>query len=70
MTTSAVTTAAGPILALDLGKYKCVACVDHASTEPTFQTIDTSRADVGPSASAYPPGRGRDRGVLPGRLGA
>jgi transposase len=46
MTTTAVTTAAGPILAIDLGKYKCVACVDHAATESTFQTIDTSRADV------------------------
>lgn len=46
MTTSAVTTAAGPILAIDLGKYKCVACVDRATAEPTFQTIDTSRADV------------------------
>jgi transposase len=46
MTTTAVTTAAGPILAIDLGKYKCVACLDHAATEPTFQTIDTSRADL------------------------
>src|SRR5262245_26761844 len=46
MTTTAVTTAAGPILAIDLGKYKCVACIDHAATEPTFQTIDTSRAEV------------------------
>ena len=46
MTTTAVTTVAGPILAIDLGKYKCVACTDRVATEPTFQTIDTSRADV------------------------
>lgn len=46
MTTTAITTAAGPILAIDLGKYKCVACTDRVAAEPTFQTIDTSRADV------------------------
>ena len=46
MTTTAVTTAAGPILAIDLGKYKCVACVYRATTEPTFQAMDTSRAEV------------------------
>ena len=46
MTTTAVTTAAGPILAIDLGKYKCVACVYRSATEHTFQSIDTSRAEV------------------------
>src|SRR5262245_60123775 len=46
MTTTAVTTASGPILAIDLGKYKCVACVDRSTTEHTFQTMDTSRAEV------------------------
>src|SRR5262245_58198697 len=46
MTTTAVTTAAGPILAIDLGKYKCVACVYRSTTEHTFQTMDTSRAEV------------------------
>src|SRR5262245_32507169 len=46
MTTTAVTTAAGPILAIDLGKYKCVACVYSATSEPTFQTMDTSRTEV------------------------
>src|SRR5262245_24264379 len=46
MTTTAVTTAAGPILAIDLGKYKCVACGYRATTEPTFQAMDTSRADM------------------------
>src|SRR5262245_63323496 len=34
-----------PVLAIDLGKYKCVACVDRSATEHTFQTMDTSRID-------------------------
>jgi transposase len=47
MTTTAVTTAAGPILAIDLGKYKCVACVyDRATAAADFRTIDTSVAEV------------------------
>jgi hypothetical protein len=47
MTTTAVTTAAGPILAIDLGKYKCVACLyDRATAAAEFRTIDTSRAEV------------------------
>ena len=46
MTTTAVSTAAGPILAIDLGKYKCVACAYHATTEHAFHTIDTSRTEV------------------------
>ena len=46
MTTTAVSTAAGPILAIDLGKYKCVACVYRSATEHTFHAIDTSRAEV------------------------
>jgi transposase len=40
-------TAAGPIPALDLGKYKSVACAyDPAGAEPCFQTIPTSRAEL------------------------
>ena len=46
MTTTAVTTAAGPILALDLGKYKCVACRYTSAAEYTFHAIDTSRAEL------------------------
>ena len=47
MTTTAVTTAAGPILAIDLGKYKCVACVyDRATAQADFRSIDTSRPEV------------------------
>jgi len=35
------------ILALDLGKYKCVACLYHpATTEAEFRTLDTSRAEL------------------------
>jgi transposase len=46
MTTTAVSTAAGPILAIDLGKYKCVACVYRSATDHTFHAIDTSRSEV------------------------
>jgi transposase len=45
-TTAKAATAAGPILAIDLGKYKCVACVYRTAAEHTFQTIDTSRTEV------------------------
>ena len=35
------------ILAIDLGKYKCVACAyDRATTAAEFRTITTSRAEV------------------------
>ena len=45
MTTARAT--AGPILAIDLGKYKCVACVyDRLTTAAEFRSIDTSIADV------------------------
>jgi transposase len=48
MTTTAVKApAAGPILAIDLGKYKCVACVyDRATAAAEFRSIDTSLAEV------------------------
>src|SRR5512133_2510177 len=44
--TTTVPTAAGPILAIDLGKYKCVACVYRAADSYTFRAIDTSVAEV------------------------
>jgi hypothetical protein len=47
MPTTAVTTAAGTILAIDLGKYKCVACAyDRPTAAADFRAIDTSRAEV------------------------
>jgi len=45
-TTAKTTSAAGPILAIDLGKYKCVACVYHAADRYTFHAIDTSLTEV------------------------
>jgi transposase len=46
-TTVPTATAAGPILAIDLGKYKCVACAyDRATAAADFRSIDTSRAEV------------------------
>src|SRR5262249_52520845 len=44
--TARARTAAGPILAIDLGKYKCVACVYPAADRHTFHAIDTSLAEV------------------------
>jgi transposase len=47
MTTTATTTAAGPILALDLGKYKTVACAyGPGATQARFDTLTTSREQL------------------------
>src|SRR5262245_51459659 len=55
MTTTATTTAAGTILAVDLGKYKSVACAyDRATAAADFRTIDTSRADLERALRARP----------------
>jgi transposase len=35
-----------PILALDLGKYKTVACVYHSDAEHHFRSVTTSKADL------------------------
>src|SRR4051812_13843010 len=41
------TMTADPILAIDLGKYKCVSCAyDRATAAAEFRTITTSRAEV------------------------
>jgi transposase len=40
------TTAAGPILAIDLGKYKCVACLYRSAADHAFHAVDTSRAEL------------------------
>jgi transposase len=46
-TNCTVTTTAGCILALDLGKYKSVACCyDRATAQARFQSIDTTREDL------------------------
>ena len=47
MTTTDKTTAAGTILAIDLGKYKSVACA-HAQTPGTghFASFDTTRSEL------------------------
>jgi transposase len=46
MTTTAKATAAETILAVDLGKYKSVACVDRPAEQPRFTTFATSRAEL------------------------
>jgi transposase len=45
--TDTTAAAPGPILALDLGKYKTVACLyDRATAGARFHTLDTSRDDL------------------------
>ena len=48
MTTNTIkiATAAETILALDLGKYKSVACICRRAEDPRFTTITTSRAEL------------------------
>ena len=46
MTTTALTTAADPILAIDLGKYKSVACVYRGASELRFDSFTTSRDEL------------------------
>jgi transposase len=48
-------TAAGPILAIDLGRYKSVACAyDRATAAARFHTLDTARADLQRLFARYP----------------
>jgi hypothetical protein len=44
MTTTNVTTC--PILAIDLGKYKSVACIYHAADQHRFHSFPTSRDEL------------------------
>ena len=46
VTTAVTGTAAGPILAIDLGKYKSVACTYRSAAEYAFQSVPTSRDDL------------------------
>jgi transposase len=46
MTTTAKTTAAASILAIDLGKYKSVACLYRSADDQRFTTFPTSRAEL------------------------
>lgn len=43
---SELTNAAGPILSLDLGKYKSVACIYYSAEDTRFTTITTSRTEL------------------------
>jgi transposase len=46
----------GAIFAIDLGKYKCVACVlDQATGEARFTTFETTRAEIGRLLAATQP---------------
>src|SRR5262249_35539957 len=61
---------ADTILAVDLGRYKSVACVyARATRQHTFRTIDTTPEDVGRLLARHPRGGGRGRGVRQRRVG-
>jgi hypothetical protein len=44
--TITATATAAPILAIDLGKYKSVACVYRAADQQEFRTFTTSHAEL------------------------
>jgi hypothetical protein len=46
MTTTATATAAETILAIDLGKYKSVACLYRSADDNRFVSFATSRAEI------------------------
>jgi transposase len=53
--TTATPTATGTILAIDLGRYKSVACAyDRAAQAAQFSTIESTRADVARLLARYP----------------
>jgi transposase len=57
LNTAAATATAAPILALDLGKYKSVACCyDRATAAHRFQTLDTSRDELRRRFQRHRPG--------------
>jgi hypothetical protein len=41
-----ITTASSTILAIDLGKYKSVACIYRSADDQQFTTVTTSRAEL------------------------
>jgi transposase len=55
-TTTKSTTAAETILAIDLGKYKSVACIYRSASDQRFTTITTSRADLTRLIDTHRPG--------------
>jgi hypothetical protein len=44
--TTTITTAADTILALDLGKYKSVACLYRSANDARFTSITTTRTEL------------------------
>src|SRR4051794_38485797 len=57
MNTTLKTASTTTILAIDLGKYKCVACVhDEATGEFRFTTFDTTRAELNRLLTKVQPG--------------
>jgi hypothetical protein len=46
MTTAKTATVTETILAIDLGKYKSVACLYRSADDPRFVSFATSRAEI------------------------
>jgi transposase len=54
---SATAATAAPILAIDLGRFKSVACIyDRVARTTTFRTLDTGRADFATVFAQHPDG--------------
>ncbi len=65
-------TAAETILAIDLGRYKSVACV-YDSAPPAsgrFHRLDTNRTDLGRLFQNHPSAAGRRRSLRPTPAGS
>ena len=63
MTTATISAAADPILAIDLGKYKRVACLYHSAQDHRFQSFPTSRQAIGRLLQQHRPAGVRHGGV-------
>ena len=63
MTTATISAAADPILAIDLGKYKRVACLNHSAQDHRFHSFPTSRQAIGRLLHQHRPAGVRHGGV-------
>jgi hypothetical protein len=69
MATNAVTTVAAPILAIDLGKYKCVACLYRSAHDQRFQSVATRRQQLAELIDRHRPAAVLIEACLDGRRG-
>ena len=67
--TNVIPTAVAPILAIDLGKYKSVACLYRSAEDLRFITVTTSRDELARLLERHQADGGAARGLSAGRLG-